>query len=1510
MPSDLKARIRAATLKSLKARDLYTARMTAQLTRALKQAKSEVATALRSYKSLGSLPENKLAGLKGLEKLQGEIAETMKRLRREQTLAYRKSTKEAFGLGIAAGIGELADAALPFYADLGADGIDKLATQVFQIVDTDALDFMTQYNLTLAGDVQRELSDGIKRTILSGIATGKGSDDLVRDLGEVIEDKESFRQAGTKVFSKAQYRMETIARTEVLRAHNMGRLKFHQRVGIQKLEWMAVEDERMCAVCGGLDGQVFEIGKFPQQPAHPLCRCVNQPAWPLVICEGELSAQAAPTEPQGDACILPPHVLEGMADAEAAENAALKAAFETGNLQDLQALTMAQVKKLAKQNGVSVARTKAEHLALLDLAEPGVDHSGLAGAALQAHLAQYKIGALRTKPELVALLAQKQTAFQQAQLAAQQMAQATPLPGLEGMTVSQLKEMAKGAGISLNMTKQDTVDLLDQIEPGVDHSGLSGKDLVLAKMKHGIGVLKNKQQLVQSLQKHAGQQLAQKAQQETQQAALQKIKAKIQESVAGVVIPPNPADFPQFLASVKQAEGAFSEGGLLGKEDLAGFAESLAAKKQIFQSQIASMKSGDLKTLAKETKVSHWQWGTKEDFVTLFTETDPAKVAAVQAKLDAGYQAHQAKYKKGAQTAPPPEAKPPIPKPQPKTETPPPQPVQKGSEFENLDGAWAEKVKGGQFTLTGRAEVGGAHEKEFWTDEQGRKWLFKPQRKGDEFIAEGEEAAYKIGRLLDPHAIEVRTIRLGGRTGSIQPWRTDLKEDFDFRSTLPEHLTTLELEQIQREHVLDWLVANHDGHAKQFVRTRDGHVYGIDKGQAFKFLGQDKLSLDYHPNRAFGEQEPYYHTVFRAAKAGKLQFDPSATLRAIEQVEQVSDDAYLALLRPYAEGRFGSDKIALQHFYDQALARKHNLRRDFEAYYGDVLGDSGFRFSQAAPSGKRFTDTEEAILREAETLGWQGKTLPLDLDDIEDQNALVFTETWQGQKRTVLKFKLRPEADARVLAGLSQGNRIGAAKEIGKPLGEDAFYADILGAVKTINHHQQDGQYNAASIEKALKHRSALTELLKHGDPDVRGMAKGYLDWLGEIDQARQARRRTKGDLTQYLRRSEPALKKSEAAFTVRKGGVENTLRALEKGTIRVQDDAASNSDLFRGHSMKKGEQYTATFPDGTRVRYRPWSDQNLYAQRGEIEVTLPKAASSDEIADALERLEGLGVNASQALPEHAEWMYLRKMAYVAKEDTIAPYRKTLEELEKRGAAVTERVQTLRDYWQKRLGVRDLTRMPGYAPLGEYQQGFLDRKLKGGYRQQYRFDLSEADLEREMKGYALYHQVTGGTHLDTFIETILENNGAMVSTVEKMRIGVAPGGMSPAADMDTGGASYFFTRLKKLPPQGRPTTAGLYFKKQLLRRMDAVSYDHDAFGRVTDDYVRRRRGSQPAEWKQFAKARSNETIFKYSVTLLDNIETIVTGSPVERERVLKSFLGRGITALPDGRKIADVVISA
>ena len=288
--------IREATDKSLMARDMYTEQVVYQLTQSLKSAQDQVNKALLGYKGIDSLPDNKLAAVNGLEKLNVHIQDTMRTLRKEQCLMFRQSSEAAFKKGIYQGIEEFATAQMPFYKDLKPDGIDRLTTSLFTLIDIDALDFMTNYNLVLVGDIGRELESGIKRTILTGITSGKGVRDIVRDMGGIIEDKESFRHAGSKVFTKAQYRMEMIARTEVLRAHNQGRIKFHKQVGVQKLEWLTMEDERMCPVCGGLDGKQFDIDHLPNIPAHPMCRCSLLPTYPLAVFD---------PEPGGDSVKVP-----------------------------------------------------------------------------------------------------------------------------------------------------------------------------------------------------------------------------------------------------------------------------------------------------------------------------------------------------------------------------------------------------------------------------------------------------------------------------------------------------------------------------------------------------------------------------------------------------------------------------------------------------------------------------------------------------------------------------------------------------------------------------------------------------------------------------------------------------------------------------------------------------------------------------------------------------------------------------------------------------------------------------------------------------------------------------------------------------------------------------------------------------------------------------------------------------------------------------------------------------
>lgn len=340
---------------------------------------------------------------------------------------------------------------------------------------------------------------------------------------------------------------------------------------------------------------------------------------------------------------------------------------------------------------------------------------------------------------------------------------------------------------------------------------------------------------------------------------------------------------------------------------------------------------------------------------------------------------------------------------------------------------------------------------------------------------------------------------------------------------------------------------------------------------------------------------------------------------------------------------------------------------------------------------------------------------------------------------------------------------------------------------------------------------------------------------------------------------------------------------------------------------MPDGKQFEAEFPDGTRVVYRPWDEANHYAQRGEFELILPDRPDGKNIEDALERIEAMGLNASVSTPEDTELMYLTKQAYVLRAHKDAEYKKVLKALDNKGASKEERVRELRGFWEKRLGVKDLTKMPGYDPEGEHQLAFNRKKSRAGYRHQYRFDVSDDDLEKALPGYALGHHLTNGEKVPDFIDLVMNNNGAMVSTVEKMRIGIPPGGMSPKADMDSGGASYFFTRIQKAPKKDGQGNVGLYFKKRLLRRMDAVSYNHDAYGRTRDDYVTKKRGSRVEDWKNFSSNGSNETILKYNVTLLDNIDAIVVNNEAERKKLLDVWKKHGVSTLPDGRKASDIV---
>lgn len=70
----------------------------------------------------------------------------------------------------------------------------------------------------------------------------------------------------------------TLARTEVSMAQNAGIFDLYNDAGIDQIQWLTADDERVCPECAALDGEIVNLGDafeggVAQPPLHPNCRC-------------------------------------------------------------------------------------------------------------------------------------------------------------------------------------------------------------------------------------------------------------------------------------------------------------------------------------------------------------------------------------------------------------------------------------------------------------------------------------------------------------------------------------------------------------------------------------------------------------------------------------------------------------------------------------------------------------------------------------------------------------------------------------------------------------------------------------------------------------------------------------------------------------------------------------------------------------------------------------------------------------------------------------------------------------------------------------------------------------------------------------------------------------------------------------------------------------------------------------------------------------------------------------
>jgi hypothetical protein len=259
------------------------------------------------------------------------------------------------------------------------------------------------------------------------------------------------------------------------------------------------------------------------------------------------------------------------------------------------------------------------------------------------------------------------------------------------------------------------------------------------------------------------------------------------------------------------------------------------------------------------------------------------------------------------------------------------------------------------------AALGGMHSKTLHQAPDGSTWMFKPDKHEKGARAHAEAAASQIFQAGGVPSVPLYVTEINGKKGSIQP----LIKGATHLTGGPSNWSQAEVDAIVRYHVAAWAVGDHDGKSDNILRTPSGGIVPIDQGQAFKFYGTDKLSVDYHPNSSFGAERPVFQQAYTAHLAGKLgkgvKIKPAVAHPVISKFESIPDAQWRAMLHPTAhegakhgvawvpemrkraaakhkipETKVSTGQVA-DAFLDHACERKNGLRQAFAAFFTGEL---------------------------------------------------------------------------------------------------------------------------------------------------------------------------------------------------------------------------------------------------------------------------------------------------------------------------------------------------------------------------------------------------------------------------------------------------------------------------------------------------------------------------------------------------------------------------------------------
>lgn len=147
---------------------------------------------------------------------------------------------------------------------LAVEGLPFAIGADWELVNAQAAAWARKYTYGLINGIDKTTRKRLQASINNWIEAGETFPDLVKRV--------------QKVYSNP-VRAELIASTEITRVYAEANTRTWEASGVvEAREWQTAADERVCPICGPLQGKQAKLGKpFPggldNPPAHPRCRC-------------------------------------------------------------------------------------------------------------------------------------------------------------------------------------------------------------------------------------------------------------------------------------------------------------------------------------------------------------------------------------------------------------------------------------------------------------------------------------------------------------------------------------------------------------------------------------------------------------------------------------------------------------------------------------------------------------------------------------------------------------------------------------------------------------------------------------------------------------------------------------------------------------------------------------------------------------------------------------------------------------------------------------------------------------------------------------------------------------------------------------------------------------------------------------------------------------------------------------------------------------------------------------